>query len=118
MKLWVVMVLMLSLAALPCHAGLSTDFMPVEEELVKEQKPAEAEKEGISSILSVPIVARGKVIGILRIYTTEPWEFTLEDVNFVQAMGNMAGMAIEMSRQYKGLKDSIEILKTLRNRGN
>jgi hypothetical protein len=27
----------------------------------------------------------------------------------------MAGMAIDMSRHYKGLKDSIEILKTLRD---
>jgi hypothetical protein len=36
-------------------------------------------------------------------------------VNFVQAMAGMAGMAIEMARHYKGLKDSIEILKTLRD---
>jgi len=79
------------------------------------QYPEEAEKEGIASILSVPIVAGGDVIGALRVYTAEPWEFTLEDVNFVQAMAYMTGMAINMARQYKGLKDSIEILKTLRD---
>jgi hypothetical protein len=39
----------------------------------------------------------------------------LEDVNFVQAMAQITGMAIEMARQYKGLKDSIEILKTMRD---
>jgi hypothetical protein len=39
----------------------------------------------------------------------------LEDVNFVQAMAQIAGMSIEMARQYKGLKDSIEILKTMRD---
>jgi hypothetical protein len=39
----------------------------------------------------------------------------LEDVNFAQAMAQIAGMAIEMARQYKGLKDSIEILKTMRD---
>ena len=75
----------------------------------------EAKKEGIASILSVPIVAGGNLIGALRVYTSEPWEFTLEDVNFVQAMAYMAGMAIDMARHYKGLKDSIEILKTLRD---
>ncbi len=41
MRRWVVMVLMLALAALPCHAGLSTDFMPVEEDLVKKEQPKE-----------------------------------------------------------------------------
>ena len=79
------------------------------------QYPEEAVKEGISSILSVPIVAGGYTIGALRVYTTEPWEFTLDDVNFVQAMADMTGMAMVMARSYKGMKDSIEILKTMRD---
>ena len=79
------------------------------------QYPEEAKKEGIASILSVPIEIAGRVIGAMRIYTAEPWEFTLEDVNFAQAMAQMAGMAIEMARLYKGMKESIEILKTMRD---
>jgi GAF domain-containing protein len=79
------------------------------------QYPDAAEKEGIASILSVPIIVAERLIGALRIYTSEHWEFTLEDVNFVQAMAQIAGMSIEMARQYKGLKDSIEILKTMRD---
>jgi GAF domain-containing protein len=79
------------------------------------QYPEEAQKEGIASILSVPIVAGGQSIGALRVYTAEPWEFTLDDVNFVQAVASMTGMAIEMARLYKGLKDSIEVLKQLRD---
>jgi GAF domain-containing protein len=79
------------------------------------QYPEAAQKEGIGSILSVPIMARGSVIGALRLYTSEKWEFTLEDVNFVQAMAQMTGMAVEMARQYKGMKESIEILKTMRD---
>jgi GAF domain-containing protein len=79
------------------------------------QYPNEAKKEGVASILSVPMVSGGNTIGALRVYTAEPWEFTLEDVNFVQAMAYMSGMAIDMARHYKGLKDSIEVLKTLRD---
>ena len=79
------------------------------------QYPEAAIKEGIASILSVPIVAGGNLIGALRVYTTESWEFTLEDVNFVQAMAHMTGMALDMARHYRGLKNSIEILKTLRD---
>jgi len=78
------------------------------------QYPKEAHKEGISSILSVPIVVGGNLIGAVRIYTSEPWEFSLDDVNFVQALAQIAGGAINMARYVKGLKSSIEVLKTMR----
>ena len=77
------------------------------------QYPKEAEKEGIASILSAPIVAGGKIVGVMRVYTADPWEFTLEDVNFVQALAQMAGMAINMCRYTKGLKGSIDFLKAM-----
>ena len=79
------------------------------------QYPKEAEKEGIASIMSVPIQVHGRVIGALRVYTAEQWEFTMNDVNFVQAVAQIAGMAIDMCRLNKGLKSSIEILKTMRD---
>ena len=75
------------------------------------QYPEAAQKEGIASILSVPIILRENPIGVLRVYSAEPWEVSLEDVNFVQAVAQIAGMALEMARLYKGLKDSIGILK-------
>ncbi|MEJ2025096.1 MAG: GAF domain-containing protein [Deltaproteobacteria bacterium] len=78
------------------------------------QYPAEAQKEGIASILSLPIEIAGNVIGALRIYTSEAWEFTLDDVNFAQAMALITGMALETARHHKGMTDSIEILKTMR----
>jgi len=78
------------------------------------QYPKEAEKEGIASLLSVPIVVGGNLIGAMRVYTSKPWEFTLEDVNFVQALAQIAGMAINMAKHTKGLKSSIDILKTMR----
>ncbi len=79
------------------------------------QYPEEAKEEGIASILSLPIIIRGKLAGALRVYTSEPWEFTLDDVNFVQALAQIAGMAIEMSRLYQGQKEAIDILKSMRD---
>jgi GAF domain-containing protein len=79
------------------------------------QYPGAAVKEGIKSILSVPIAMGGKLLGALRVYTSEPWEFTLDDVNFVQGLAQIAGMAIEMSRLYQGQKDAIEVLKQMRD---
>lgn len=78
------------------------------------QFPEEAKNEGIASILSVPISIQGNVIGILRVYTAEPWDFTLRDVNLLQAIAQISGMAIDMCRLYKGYKTSIEILKSMR----
>jgi GAF domain-containing protein len=79
------------------------------------QYPNDAKREGIASILSAPILIGDNLIGCLRVYTAEPWEFTLNDVNFVQAVAQIVGMALEMCRVNKGLKDSIDILKTMRD---
>ena len=79
------------------------------------QYPDEAKKEGIASILAVPIIIGDRLIGSMRVYTAQPWEFTLNDVNFVQAVAQVVGMALEMCRVNKGLKDSIDILKTMRD---
>jgi len=74
-----------------------------------------AEKEGIASILSAPIIIGDQLIGYLRVYTAEPWEFTLNDVNFVQAVAQVVGMALEMCRINKGLRESIDILKMMQD---
>lgn len=79
------------------------------------QYPEAAINEGISSILAVPIIIGRNLIGSLRIYTTDPWEFTLNDVNFAEAVAQVFGMALELCRINKGLKDSIDILKTMRD---
>ena len=76
--------------------------------------PEEAKKEGIASILSVPIIINEKILGAIRVYTSDPWEFTLIDVNFVNALAQIAGMSIRLARYSKGLMSSIEVLKSMR----
>ena len=76
------------------------------------QYPEAAKKEGIASILSVPIMVGDDAIGAIRVYTAEMWEFTLDDVNFVQALAQIAGVLIEMSRLYKGQNEYIDVLTT------
>lgn len=78
--------------------------------------PQEAKKEGISSLLGVPIISHGKVIGALRVYTGQPWEFSFNDISMVQAVAQICGMAMDMCRMYKGYKTSIEILKNMRGK--
>jgi GAF domain-containing protein len=78
------------------------------------QYPEAAIKEGIASILAVPIYSRGNVIGSMRVYSSEQWEFTLEDVNFVQALAQIAGILVDMCRLYQGQNDYIDVLMTMR----
>jgi signal transduction protein with GAF and PtsI domain len=79
------------------------------------QYPEAARKAGIASILSVPMIIGEHIIGCLRVYTAEPWEFGHDDVNFVQAVAQVVGMALELCRINKGYKESIDILKTMRD---
>jgi signal transduction protein with GAF and PtsI domain len=80
------------------------------------QYPEAAKKEGITSLLGVPIVAHNKVIGALRVYFSAPWEFSMQDITIIQAVAQICGMAMDMCRMYKGHKTSIEILKNLRGK--
>jgi signal transduction protein with GAF and PtsI domain len=79
------------------------------------QYPEAAKKEGIASVLSVPIYVRGDIVGAMRVYTSQQWEFTLEDVNFVQALAQISGVIIDMCRLYEGQNQMIDILTTTRD---
>lgn len=79
------------------------------------QYPDAAVKEGIASILSTPIIIGDQLLGCLRVYTAEPWEFTLNDVNFVQAVAQVVGMGMEMCRANQGLMESIDILEMMQD---
>ena len=74
------------------------------------QYPEEAKKEGISSILSVPMPVKGVIIGVLRIYTSQPLEFTDDEVELACSLAEMGGIAIENARMYHHLKTGYDSL--------
>lgn len=77
------------------------------------QYPQEAAREGIRSILSAPIVFKKKVIGVLRVYASVPTEFSMEDVDFVEGLADLAALVIEYNRLVCGAKLSLDALKKL-----
>jgi len=68
------------------------------------QYPEEAKKEGIVSMLSFPLKGREKVIGTLRLFTSERREFTSEEMDFVAALASQGAISIENARFYDALK--------------
>lgn len=57
-----------------------------------------ARKEGLSSLLSVPLHVKGKVIGVLNIYTSEPHSFSDYEVNILKTVADQAAIVIENYR--------------------
>lgn len=61
----------------------------------------EAEKEGIRSILSIPLRLNDEIIGVLRMYTSEPVKYTNEDLKFVTAIADQAAITINNARIFE-----------------
>ena len=57
--------------------------------------PDLAAKEGLASLLSVPMMVRDKAVGVINSYTSVPHHFTSEEVRLMQAIANQAAIAIE-----------------------
>ncbi len=74
------------------------------------QYPEEAKDEGVASILSVPISVTGQIIGVLRLYTSEPRHFSEDENEFIAGLADMGGIAIDHARMYDHLKTEHENL--------
>jgi signal transduction protein with GAF and PtsI domain len=74
------------------------------------QYPDEANKEGIASILSIPISVKEQIIGVLRIYTAEQRDFDEDEIQFIFGLADMGGIAIDNARMYDHLKADHEKL--------
>lgn len=57
--------------------------------------PDVALKEGLCSLLSVPMMMREKAVGVINSYTSVPHTFTSEEVRLMQTIANQAAIAIE-----------------------
>lgn len=75
----------------------------------------EAEEEGIKSILTLPIVAHGKVIGVMRLLTGWPRHFSGEEIAFAGSLAEQCGIAIENARMYEGQYREIQYLKAIQD---
>src|SRR5436309_15597688 len=58
-------------------------------------------EKGIKSMLGVPLVAGGGVLGVMHVGTLTPRRFADDDVNLLQLAGDRAAIAIEHARAYE-----------------
>jgi signal transduction histidine kinase len=70
-----------------------------------------ARREGLVSVLSVPLLFAGQVIGALNVYTSRPYNFSNEEVRILSALAELSGIAIEKARLYERTVDVEEQLR-------
>lgn len=74
------------------------------------QYPEEAAKEGLVSLVVLPLTARGaKVIGVLRVYSGEHRDFSEEELDFLMCVADLSGLALENARMFHALKRASEL---------
>lgn len=75
-----------------------------------------AAKEGLRSLLSVPLAVKGRVIGVLNNYTSAPHKFTNDEINILTTVANQAAIVIENAElmvQTKIIQDELQARKVV-----
>jgi GAF domain-containing protein len=71
-----------------------------------------AKKEGLFSLASVPLVVKGRVIGVLNCYTSKKHKFTKSELDVLTAVANQAAVAIENAELDLRARSAEEALTT------
>ncbi len=75
-----------------------------------------AKKEKLCSLLSVPLIYKGKAIGVLNSYTAKPHEYSENEVNILKSVANQAAIVIENFRlvvETEVIKEELETRKLI-----
>jgi signal transduction histidine kinase len=68
--------------------------------------PKEDREEGIRSIISIPLVRKGKIMGDLRIYAKKQHRYTQDEVSFLKILAGGAAVIIDNAQAWKALEES------------
>ena len=71
-----------------------------------------AEKEGLTSMLAVPMVVKDKAIGVINVYTKEQHSFMPDEIGVLQMVANQAAAAVENTRWMEEAFKAKEALET------
>lgn len=89
-------------------------FNVLEEPLYKEKELAK--KIGFISMISVPMIVKNKLIGVINLYTETPYKFKKSDVELLSAVASQAAVAIENTElmvKTKVIQEELEARKKI-----
>ena len=73
----------------------------------------ETRREGRHCLIWVPLKARGTVVGLLNLSTEQPIPFAPREVELLQAIGNVIGVALENARLFQSTQRGLERVRAL-----
>lgn len=76
--------------------------------------PEMARKEGLCSLLSMPMMIRDRAVGVINSYTSVPHTYTSEEIKVLQAIANQAAIAIENTKLVEKsfeMQEALEVRK-------
>lgn len=71
-----------------------------------------ARKEGLTSMLAVPMIVKDKAVGVINVYTKEPHVFTRIEQNVLQMVANQAAVAVANTKLMEEALKAREALET------
>jgi PAS domain S-box-containing protein len=75
--------------------------------VLKDTDGAMIRKLGMTSVMFTPLVARGRVVGVLMAASSEPGRhFAVEELKLAEELGRRAGVAIDNARLYREAQDA------------
>ena len=69
--------------------------------------------EGLASLLVVPVMVKGKLIGGLALFTDSPRDFSQQEIDFATALAEQGGMAIEHARLVEQIRQNTNLFLDL-----
>jgi signal transduction protein with GAF and PtsI domain len=74
--------------------------------------PELASKEGVRSLLSVPMIFKDHVIGVINVYSAEERTYSNEDLRVLSTVADQASLAFENTKLSVAIQESQEALQT------
>lgn len=71
-------------------------------------------REGVKGTLSLPILFKGDVIGLLRLLTKNTREFSEAEIAFAMSLAEQVGVAISNSRLFQEMENQVNFFRELR----
>ncbi len=68
-------------------------------------------REGIKSILSLPILFQDSIIGVMRLLTKSHRLFTDDEISFAMALAEQVGIAISNARMFNAMENQVDFMK-------
>jgi GAF domain-containing protein len=76
------------------------------------QYPELATKEGVRSLLSVPMIMKDQVIGVINVYSADERLFSNEDLRLLCAVADQVALALENTKLNVAIQETQEALQT------